>query len=270
MKATAPLSAADLLQVGSWFRRQDRLFEITAWDAAHPLHVEARAAGTDERRQFTLTELFASEPLTQFAATLAELVDTAASDVPARSQAADAATLAVHLLQRADRIILTVEAVQASVLQALQRAQTSAQTAPLAELTRQACQALLAPVSLSTYYAYRQTYQAYGGDRARIAASLHRSTYGKTRIDLSALHFVDTVIRRFYRSNPPLRAQTVYHIAQQLWDHNRHWWLSEQQTNAADHEDLIERLLDVRLPIDDLLSDPAQTKFDNVTLGWSG
>lgn len=260
MKATAPLSAADLLQVGSWFRRQECLFEITAWDAAHPLHVEARAADTDERHPFTLTELFASEPPTQFAATLAELVGTPASDVPAQSQAADAATLAVHLLQRADRIILTVEAVQASLHQALQRAHTDAQTAPLAELTRQACQALPAPVSLSTYYAYRHTYQAYGGDRARIAASLHRSTYGKTRIDPSALHFIDTMIRRFYRSNPPLRAQTVYHIAQQLWHHNRHWWLNLQHTNTADHEDLIDRLLDARLQIDDLLSDPAQAK----------
>ena len=261
MKATAPLSAADLLQVGSWFRRQDRLFEIIAWDAAHPLHVEARAVDTDERRPFTLTELFASEPLTQFAATLAELVDASASDASARSQAADAATLAVHLLKRADRIILTVEAVQASLRQALQRAQANAQTIPLTQLTRQACAALAVPVSLSTYYAYRQTYEAYDGDRARIAASLHRNTYGKTRIDAPALHFVDTVIRRFYRSNPPPRAQTVYHIAQQLWDHNRHWWLSPQQTNAADHQDLIERLLDVRLPIDDLLSDPAQARL---------
>ena len=76
-------------------------------------------------------------------------------------------------------------------------------------------------------------YQTHGGDRALIAAALHRSTYGKTRIDPNAQHFIDTVIRRFYRSNPPMRAQTVYNIAQQLWHHNRHWWLNFQQSRRG-------------------------------------
>ena len=69
---------------------------------------------------------------------------------------------------------------------------------------------------------------------------------------------MDTVIRRFYRSNPPLRVQTVYNIAQQIWQHNRHWWLDIGRARGRDFDDLVERLLDGRKGIDDLLSDPEQ------------
>ena len=62
MKTTTPLTAADLFQVGYWFLREDRLFEIVAWDAKDPLQVEARAADDDIIHQFTLTELFAPIP----------------------------------------------------------------------------------------------------------------------------------------------------------------------------------------------------------------
>lgn len=261
MKTKTPLSAADLLQVGHWFCREDRLFEITSWDHANPLRVEARAADTDDIHHFTLTELFAPKPPTQFAAAPAGLIDTLASDVPVLPQAVDAVTLPTHLLERADCIIQAVEAVQAYIEQVQRRHQVNAEAFSLTDVTRQACQALPSPISLSTYYTYRQTYRSHGGDRARIAASLRRSTYGKTQVDPNAQHFIDTVIRHFYRSNPPLRTQTVYDIARQLWHHNRHWWLNFQQTGAADHQDLIERLLDARHQIDDLLSDSTQAKL---------
>lgn len=260
MKTITPLTAADLLQVGYWFHREDRLFEITAWDPASPLNVEARAADIGNLHRFTLTELFAPKPPTRFAATPAELVDTSAPDTCVSPQAVDAATLPAHLLERAEGIIRAVEAVQIYIEQAQRHHQVNAETFSLTNITRQACQALPLPISLSTYYAYRQTYQTHGGDRGRIAASLRRSTYGKTRMDPTAQHFIDTVIRRFYRSNPPLRAQTVYDIARQLWHHNRHWWLNFQQTGEAG-QDLIERLLDARHQIDGLLSDPTQAKL---------
>ena len=96
------------------------------------------------------------------------------------------------------------------------------------------------------------------GDRALIATALHRKTWGKTQMESNALHFIDTVIQRFYRSNPPLRIQTVYNIAQQLWQYNRHWWLNIAHANGKDFEDLLERLLDGRKGIDELLSDPVQ------------
>lgn len=257
MKADLPITAVDLLQVGYWFQREAQSFEIVAWNPKEPLRVEARAAQTGAHRVFTLPELFASTPLTRFARTQAELAVEASVPQPTLPQSVDAATLPAHLLQRADRIIASVEAVQAQIAQ-LRQQQVTGAALPLTEITRQACQVGPRPIALSSYYAYRRLYQTHHGDRALLAAALHRRSYGKTRIEPNAQHFIDTLIRRFYRSNPPLRAQTVYDMAQQLWQHNHHWWFNFQQSGADGRENLIEHLLDGRQAIDTLLADPTQ------------
>ena len=255
MKTPSLLTAADLFQVGYWFLRKDRLFEIVAWDANSPLQVEARADdGTIQ--QFTLTELFAPTPPTRFATTQAELMTSQSTDETETPAVVDAASLPSHLLDHADRIIQTVEAVQAHIEKIRRKHQLTYKPFSLTKATRQACQILTQPISLSGYYKYRRVYQAQGGDRALIAAALRRITYGKTRIDPNAQHFIDTVIRRFYRSNPPMRAQTVYTIAQQLWHHNRHWWLNFQQARETNVDELVEHLLNVHQEVDDLLADP--------------
>ncbi len=258
MKMRLPLTAAEVLQAGHWFRREDRLYEIVAWDAKDPLRVVARAADTPTEQIFLLTELFAPTPLTRFAAARTELADTPPGATQPPASAADAASLPEHLLRRADHVIAIVEAVQAAIARLRQRQQVAAKITSLTEMTRQACQALPTPVSISSYYRYRELYEAHHGDRALLAAALHRDTFGKTRLNASAQHFINTIIRRFYRSNPPLRAETVYGIAQQLWEHNRHWWLNPEQTRAAGSAELVERLLAGRQAIDDLLADPQQ------------
>lgn len=256
MTTLTPLTTAQVLQTGHWFEREGQLFQIVVWDPQQPLLLLARAADTGDTQSFALTELFAAQPLTRFAATETELQATNSTATTATPVVVDAATLPAHLLDRADQIIRIVETVQTQIDQVKRCCQRTAQPFALTETTRQACQALPSPISLSSYYLYRQTYQACQGSRALIALSLRRCTYGKTRIDTNALHFVDTLIRRFYRSNPPLRAQTVYEIARQLWEHNRHWWLNVQQSDEANHLDLIEQLLSGRQEIDLLLADP--------------
>jgi hypothetical protein len=253
--SSSPLTAADLLQAGYWFLREDRLFQIDRWQPEQPLEVQAHAADTGETHLFTLTELFAPEPPTRFAATALELGKDTGKAWATSSPVIDADTLLPHLRQRADKIIQTVEAVQAHISQ-LERGvpQPLSQT----DATRQACQSLSQPIALCTYYQYRRLYREHQGDRACIASALHRSTFGKTKTDANAQHFIDILIRRFYRSNPPLRVQTVYHIAQQLWDHNQHWWLNFSQTGEEGMEALIERLLDARQNIHELLANPEQ------------
>jgi len=262
MKTATPLTAGDLFQVGYWFQRENRQFEITAWNVQQPLRVEARAADTGVIGEFTLMELFDPTRPTLFAATRSGLASASAPDAAQPPKVVDVATLPSHLLSRADHIIQTVEAVRASIEQIRQHAARQPGDEPfsLTKATRQACQTLSSSVSISVYYDYRRLYQTYHGDRALVAAALHRSTYGKTQIDPNTQHFVDTIIRHFYRSNPPLRAQTVYAIAQQVWQHNRGWWLNFQQANRMGLDELTERLLDVRQKIDPLLSDPAQAQ----------
>ena len=253
------LTAADVLQTGRWFLHAAEPFEIIAWNSQKPLDVEARSANSGVIRQFTLLELFGSQPVTRFAATRKEL--DGELEISGQSDlrcVVDATTLPEPLLKRVDRIIQVVDEVQDRIEQIKRQYSIAARPFSLAEITRQACQSIASPISLSSYYVYRRLCQFHFGDRALIAAALHRKTFGKTRIDPNAQHFIDTVIRRFYRSNPPLRVQTVYNIAQQIWQHNRHWWLDIGRATGRDFDDLVERLLDGRKGIDDLLSDPEQ------------
>jgi hypothetical protein len=248
---TTTFTASEVFQSGHWFLRENRLYEICIWDPANPLQVGAQAAATGEQQLFTLTELFAAEPPTRFAASAAELTAPVLED-KAETTVLDAATLPAPLLQKADHIIDIVETVETGAARLLREAKDLTRT----EALQQMCQRLPVPIALSTYYNYRLLYEAHQGDRARIAMSLHRRGFGKTRMDTNTMHFVDTIIQRFYRSNPPLRKETVYRIAQQLWQHNHHWWLNAVGSRSEGCDDLLERLLDVRTEVDGLLADP--------------
>jgi hypothetical protein len=260
VKDATPLRAADLFQIGCWFRRNGQVFEITAWSAKEPLRIEARAAGTDVVHVFVLTELFDPKSPTHFAATQAELMDEPHSEALESSRVADAATLPPHLVNRADHIVQAVEAIRVRIEELRRQHCVASEQFSLTDATRQACEAMPVPISLSSYYVYRRLYQTCGGDRGQIAAALHRKTHGKMRLDPNAQHFIDTLVSRFYRSNPPLRPQTVYAMGQQLWRHNRGWWLRTGQTDEANSDKLVARLLDGRQGIDDLLADPIQVQ----------
>jgi hypothetical protein len=163
MNTLIPLTAVDLLQAGHWFQRGERQFEITAWDAQQPLRVEARSAETGEPASFTLPDLFDPAAPVRFAPTRAGLAHPPAG-ATAPGRVVDAASLPAHLLQRADRIIQTVEAVQAQIEHIQQRCQLISEPFSLTKATLQACQAIPTPVSFSHYYVHRRLYLAHAGD----------------------------------------------------------------------------------------------------------
>lgn len=255
MKEPRTRTGDQILQTGHCFSRGGLLFQITAWDPQNPLEVTACAAGTGVAQSFTVTELFAAEPLTRFAATPEELL--APHDAGTPTSVVDAGSLPAHLLKRADLIIQTVEHVQRELERAERQWRIDGVSGSATDVLRQVCEALPEPVGLTRYYLYRKLYRAHAGDRALIAAALRRKTFQKSRADTNTQHFADTLIQKFYRSNPPLRPETVFRIGQRLWEHNRHWWFNYAQAPKGDHQPLIERLLDVRHPIDELLADPA-------------
>lgn len=250
MKAT-PFTATELLQPGYWFLYQNRLYEICIWDSKRPLQVIAQAANSDEQTAFTLTELFAADPPTHFAATVAELTMPAEMQETMAMPVLDVASMPESLQERAKHIIQIVEAVENGVARIHQLEKDVSRTVALERM----CHALPIPIALCTYYKYRRMYKKYQADQAQIAMALHRKTYGKTRMDPNVLHFVDTIIQRFYRSNPPLRKETVYQILQQMWHHNHHWWLDVVNSDTEDCDDLIELLLDALSGIDQALAD---------------
>lgn len=250
---TTPCTAAELLRPGYWFLHQNQLYEICIWDSKHPLQVSAQAANSNEQKTFTLTELFAANPPTQFAATVAELTESAEMQETRAMPVLDAASMPEPLLERAKHIIQTVEAVENGVARIHREEKDVSRTVALERM----CRALPIPIALCTYYKYRRLYKKYQADQAQIAMALHRKTYGKTRTDPNVLHFVDTIIQRFYRSNPPLRKETVYQILQQMWHHNHHWWLDVVNSGTEGCDDLIELLLDARSGIDQALANPS-------------
>ncbi len=62
----AIVSGDHVLQAGHYFRRDGCLFQIVAWDPAHPLDVEACVVESGVNQHFTIMDLFAPEPITQF------------------------------------------------------------------------------------------------------------------------------------------------------------------------------------------------------------
>lgn len=263
MKLEKTISGNDILQPGGWFLRDEQLFEITRWDAKQPLQLQARGSNTGALREFALSELFSVEHPTRFAATAMDLTRpiavTSAKDIAGGMN--NIAGLPVALLRRGEAIIQIVEAVARHIDQAKRQHQINAQPFSLTELTRQACQSLAKPTSLSSYYAYRHLYDLHRGDCTCIASALHRSTFGKTKIEPDAQHFLDAILQRFYRTNPPMQPRTVYAIAEQLWIRNHHWWLDMEQADDPTQKVLIERLLESRQPIDDILADPSQVQY---------
>lgn len=247
-----PLTATELLRSGHWFLYQNQLYQICTWDNVNPLQVTARVADTDEEQVFLLTQLFSADPPTRFATTAAELTISGATSESEEIAILDSATLPDHLLKKAEQIIHIVETITAGVAQILREEKNVNKTTALQRM----CRVLPIPIALSTYYNYQKLYTMHQGDRSRIAMALHRKTFGKTRMDTNTLHFIDSIIQRFYRSNPPLRKQTVYQIAQQVWHHNHRWWLNVAESGEEGFDDLIEELLDVRQEIDKTLANP--------------
>ena len=242
-----------LLSPGHWFCREGQVYEITRWDAGASLGVQARVHPGQTVQEFTLAELLASPPTTRFAPTLEALEAQQAAAAAAAPRVIDDGSLPSHLLKQADAIITAVETVRRHV--AVFNSSAAGQTLTLTEWTRQGCDLLDPPIALSTYYKYRMLYDAHGGLRPAIAAALRRSTFGKTKLSPEQQHFVDTIVQSFYRTNPPMRLQTVYTIAEQIWQHTEGWWIHVERIEASAQAGLSQRLMDVRQPIKPLLAD---------------
>ena len=134
MNTQPALPAANLLQVGHWFQFGENLYEITAWEAKNPLEVAAREADSQSLRTFTLLELFAPAAAVRFGPTKASLAAKPAQD-ETQEEVVDANSLPAHLLERADHLVQTVEAVQAEIARTRQDHQRAGEPFSFTEAT---------------------------------------------------------------------------------------------------------------------------------------
>ena len=117
---------------------------------------------------------------------------------------------------------------------------------------RLACTLLDEPIGLTTFYDYRGRCRKNQWDRIQLAAACRRSTYGKTRLNKTQLHFLDTMITDYYRADRPSSPMMVYKIARSaLKLHLQNRWVDPDKCKKGVPEDLLTKL---RLVLDERLS----------------
>lgn len=252
MKRIASQTTNAWLRVGQWFAKEGRMYEIASWEATDMLRIHAYAFPDRSMVEFALVELLVATPPVCFAPTQTELQRLLAANTGAQQQTLASDAMPDKLLQRADRILAAICAVNRHAVH-LAGGQQAPQVVPVDEL-RRICATLSPPIALSTYYKYRQICEENGGSRAKIAAALHRSTYGKTKMSADQQYFVDAIVRTFYRSDPPMRLQTVYTIAEQIWLHTEGRWVDTTIGDKTTQDAVARQLMDVREPIQSLLN----------------
>lgn len=188
-----------------------------------------------------------------------------------RSQPANESSLPAHLLARADDIIKTVETVEYLLAQAQHQAQRQDQPFSRTQALQQALQQLETPVAWPTFYKYRRLYRQSDGDRVQLAASLRRSTFNQSKAGKAVLHFLDTLILRYYARKRPIRPATLYRLAQSVMKRTGRLWLDPDRCGTIP-QSVVEELLDAKLPMSTILDNgekrPLLVEIDLPSQSW--
>ena len=165
-----------------------------------------------------------------------------------------------QLLARADQIIKTVETVEQLLAQAQGQAQLHGERFRRTEALQRAVQQLELPISWSTFYKYRRLYWQGYGDRTRLASLLRRSTFNQSKAGKATLHFLDTLILRYYARKRPIRPATLYRLAQSVL--KRTVLCGRTPTGGGDHSPgYRRRAFDSRLPMAAILDSRAKRQL---------
>jgi hypothetical protein len=251
------------LKPGHFLFWQGRRYRLLPGDSSDPLTIQVEDIATLEQETIRMEELLlpegnaSAEPV--FAPTLEALQRELEQRNPP-SKPVNANSLPEHLRRKADRIIAVVETVERLVSAEEGRAllHNSQQKFQRTPALKRACLQLTEPVSLATYYNYRRLYQRWQGDRNQVAAALRRSTFNQTRMSPDQLHFVDTHIMRFYARSRSIRPspKTLREIMQSTLQRTNGLWLSPDLYGDNAPQNLIEELLDPKLPMAAILDNP--------------
>jgi hypothetical protein len=239
------------LQPGMILQLADQVYEIVNvnW---HQLSLHIRHLTTQTEQTLSLTDLLQRDDV--------KLGPDVVTLRPVESEptSPDDADLPQNLLERADEMIRIVETVEALVNAAAQHAQRYGETFVRTKALEHAVLQLNPPIALSTFYKYRKRYQDHDGVRSQLAASLRRSSYRQPRVSAAQLHFIDTLILRYYARQRPLRPMTLYRLGQSILMRTENHWANPEQSAP---EDIIEELLDHRLPFQTLMANPEKRSY---------
>ena len=210
------------LRVGWHLCWEHQIYRIVAFDR-QTLTLQTIHVATQEPVQLDLKQLLSAEPAVAFAPTWQHLQDQLRQ--AAATLGPIAVTFSEGLRERADQIVSVIDTVEYRLSErqktAVQRGEPFRRSTALAEVLNQ----LESPLARSTFYKYNQLYQAHQGQREAIALALHRSTFHQSQFTTAQLHFVDTLILRYYARNRPIRPSTLYRLAQSALQHTQRYWI---------------------------------------------
>lgn len=253
------------LKAGQFLYWQGRRYRVLPGATADPLTVHVEDIATLKRETIRMEALLLpegeSEPI--FGSSPEALQQELERRYPP-PEPIQADSLPEHLCGKAERIVNVVETVDRLVSAEEGRAglRNQPQRFRRTAAVRRACQQLEAPVSVATYYNYRRLYQRWQGDQNQIAAALHRSTFNQTRMSRAQLHFVDTHVMRFYARSRAIRPRpaALYEIMLSSLKRTQGLW-PQPKLEEAPPPDLIEELLDPRLPLAAILDNPEKASW---------
>jgi len=170
-----------------------------------------------------------------------------------------------NLLDSADRTICIVETVEAYVEEIKRQTRLAGKPEDFSR-TKAILQSLskLEPelrVKKTQFYKHREVYDKYNGDRVKIAASLRRATYGKTQMSLRTLHLVDEMILREYVRSKATRKMTVYRKMEDVLQRTGGLWIDPEKCVGGIPANLIEELLNTRIPIEIILNNSEKSEL---------
>lgn len=274
---TLPLPSSSLarrLRPGWYLYWQKQIYQIHTFRPDNLL-IQVVNIATDEPAELALDALLTGDQDGELPLLAAHSLTALRTEIAAfqpRPQPGDETSLPAHLLTRADKIIQTVETVERLLAQTQQRTKLHGETFRRTQSLQQVVQQLEPPIAWPTFYKYRRLYQQYDGDRTRLAAALRRTTFNQSKASPAAYHFLDTLILRYYARQRPIRPATLYRLAQSVMKRTGHRWLNPGQCGGDIPQNLVEELLDPKLPMQSILDNeekrPLLAAIDLPSRSW--
>jgi hypothetical protein len=276
-KDPASLSSHNL-RPGQYLYWQRQIYRVLALSQHTPLQVMAETIPEAEQVTISLLDLFAApfgdaetmlvaaslegllRQIEERYTSAAESGAVLAHDLP--DNFVVRARLTIHIVETVKRLVSEEEqraharGEPFSRTAALKRALASCNGSRVGVDVNGKHQEQVIHVGLTSYYKYEHLYTLYQGDEAQIAASFRRSTFRLSHLSAAQFHFIDTCLLLYYGHLRYTKAR-VYRLAQDILEtRTQGQWIDPERCGASIPEDLVEELLDLKLPMQAILDNP--------------
>ena len=260
------------LQVGHLIYRTSQVYRVLAWNKDSALSIRAENIQTRATEEWSIKELFSSDQEILIAATEAELQSRVARQTPLPSPSSSV-QLPESVLKKADRIINIVQRIEAEIERRKAEALLIDEKFSRTQIIKTMCSPL--KIAYTRYYDYRKRFNRFAGDRAAIAGSLRRSTWQQTTKSRAELHFIDTLILRYFlRKDLRLTPRRLLDVASETLKRTQGLWLDPTKCPGDIPHDLVEELLldETHLPMQTILANVEKkallTRVDEPKKTW--